>query len=1590
MWTRKATDITLHVLIFLIAVLFFTSTCWSPPAVSQIQSEPFPPFEQAVPLPDQAPVIPFFPNSGTAVSPRLDALPQFEEELKTDDGTVESGALGDGLLVVNRLTPSGYPVKLDRIRIQWDGFSGQPSPIGAQVRLLAFLDPTSAGRPVTPVQFVVDQTVTIPSVGGFVDFPLPNGPTLAAGDLYVGFQAPNPATGVIFSADTNGPQRERAFFSINNGTTFAGPLTFSDGQKANILIRAVVSTVNSGTTEELRTDDGTIDGRGLLDNSLLMVNRLTPSSYPVTLQKAKIMFVAFQGQPSPIGKSVQLVVFSDPQATGKPPANPTFQVQQNVVITRVNDFIEFDVPPVSIPSGDVYVGYGVGNPHDGVGFGADTNGTPQHRAFFSTNGGASFSGPLQLSDGTQTNLLIRAMVSRGGSGGDTQAPTVQILAPNGGETLSAGSTFGIQWTSGDNTGVTGHSIALSTDGGATFPSTVASGLAGFTQRFDWTVPTTATTTGRIKVTASDAAGNSSFDVSDQNFRISTGGGGDTQAPTVNLLVPNGGETLLAGSTFGIQWTSGDNTGVAAHSITLSTDSGATFPANVTTGLAGYIQRFDWTVPNPATTTARLKVTASDAAGNSGFDLSDGNFTIKAGNPNLPTVSINTTTPTITELGIASFVVSRTDNLDTAVTVRYTVGGSAVSGTDFIPLKGTVTIPAKMASTVFGVMPVNNPKIDPDRTIALTLASDVAYRIGAQATASVTIQDNDKMGSGTCTPAEGGSINTEDGASVTLPPGYGDGQATVSLTRIGKAPKNKGSTEVRTVSWTYHLGISYVGAFPIESEIVVTVPLVEKVFPAEWNSLGFEGVCYDEKTKTWVTMGRNPIADREKMTVTFLLPIAKMVTQGTTAKERFGPYQTGYTNTLDFKANGVNQSLMRQTQEPGSNFIITYYEATPATQYSVKADKNWNNGTSCSGTTGTADTNFVRDLDAVLNSSYRSLLALPQSPFGELSLPQKAKITKVSGGEAGESPLGGPLIVSNSKMENCQDLKNTATHELIHVFQGQYYNNLANAGYAVASSTSNQWFIEASANHFAALATGMGDAQKRTFYSDRNGSISDYLSVPITSGNDNSMYAVAHFLDWLADRYSYDIVGVTIRKRSESFYDLTNLNNAIREFQTAAADPTNQLGLAGAFPEYVKYVMTHPDGTAEFNQDIKNAMYGNTFGSQYTTLPAGLFTDSAAFMTLQKPLRPYSAVYLSVAARNASNALLVIDTSQCSGAPMQSLTYDLVGKTEAAYTNQDPVDKNKVLGGSTPWTVPEFGKGQKKTDFEQVVINGSPVTGTVNINYYILVPPKITKVSQGALLWEYSGFGKEKGKIPTEFLKGYDVYSKTLGKKLNSSPVPLQTSGVEQSFSSADITGGSTDDYIVTIVDKFDNSWPLAEVKPKLETTKYATFDMRVYGTFHYYYYDASKPGDHADYDGGGDFQIRLERVPITWTGNLHFTGTHRATNGTEYTFEGTVDPDGHGMTISASRHYLSTYYDSFWESNVRSAADAAGSLTIKETIFSITDDFFCNGGTVTINSASYAASATYDNPSSAYQKNSRTTLVSPRTATWRIDFMVNP
>ena len=132
----------------------------------------------------------------------------------------------------------------------------------------------------------------------------------------------------------------------------------------------------------------------------------------------------------------------------------------------------------------------------------------------------------------------------------------------------------------------------------------------------------------------------------------------------------------------------------------------------------------------------------------------------------PTVFVDAASTVPTEAGTASsFYISRTVATTSALTVNYTMSGTATNGTDYALLSGTATIPANALGIVIPITPTNDTTAEGTESIIMTLAAGSYSRSPLPATLYLT--DND-----TLTPSvaftTAGSTVAESAGTVNIP------------------------------------------------------------------------------------------------------------------------------------------------------------------------------------------------------------------------------------------------------------------------------------------------------------------------------------------------------------------------------------------------------------------------------------------------------------------------------------------------------------------------------------------------------------------------------------------------------------------------------------------------------------------------------------------------------------------------------------------------------------------------------------------------------------------------------------------------------
>ena len=115
-------------------------------------------------------------------------------------------------------------------------------------------------------------------------------------------------------------------------------------------------------------------------------------------------------------------------------------------------------------------------------------------------------------------------------------------------------------------------------------------------------------------------------------------------------------------------------------------------------------------------------------------------------PDQPVVTIAALQAEATEAGRRAGVlrVSRAGSTAVALSVNYTISGSATSGSDYLALSGSLTLPTGVTSADITLTPIDDRLVEDPEIVIVSLASNAAYTVGQPGTATVTIVSDDSV------------------------------------------------------------------------------------------------------------------------------------------------------------------------------------------------------------------------------------------------------------------------------------------------------------------------------------------------------------------------------------------------------------------------------------------------------------------------------------------------------------------------------------------------------------------------------------------------------------------------------------------------------------------------------------------------------------------------------------------------------------------------------------------------------------------------------------------------------------------------------
>jgi hypothetical protein len=196
----------------------------------------------------------------------------------------------------------------------------------------------------------------------------------------------------------------------------------------------------------------------------------------------------------------------------------------------------------------------------------------------------------------------------------------------------------------------------------------------------------------------------------------------------------------------------------------------------------------------------VTVTLTD---NAAYSIGTASAQITIIDDDLTTVTICPTGPDLSESGGASsFTVKRDGDLSSSLTVNYTVGGTATSGSDYVPLSGSIIIPAGETSAGFSVSALDDQLLEGTETIVVNLTNSATYNVGTPGSATLRIIDNE--------------LPTVTVSAVTAP--SGEPGATLGSFTVSRGSFTQGNLAVNVaLGSTAVNGVDYA---PIDSPVII--------------------------------------------------------------------------------------------------------------------------------------------------------------------------------------------------------------------------------------------------------------------------------------------------------------------------------------------------------------------------------------------------------------------------------------------------------------------------------------------------------------------------------------------------------------------------------------------------------------------------------------------------------------------------------------------------------------------------------------------------------------------------------------------------
>jgi hypothetical protein len=369
-------------------------------------------------------------------------------ELKKDDGSMNSAnsSLSGLNYHVIRLKPENnqYPATLSEVQIfhpyvdSWGAAAALPKT--KDINIVSAAN-TRTGNDIDNLTFY-SRTAKVSEYNQFVSYPI-EPITITSGEFVVGLSFTQGAVGASdyyrYGVGNDGSANPNSSYSSPDGKKF----TAIDNDymiRAKIISGSACTPTTSGNcTSTIAVDDNTNEGIGQGPAGMnYYVNRLTPTSYPATLKSVRL-YTPFSGYPS----NTAFTILSGTNPSGGTNVNSLRLTQTPKPLPMANGWNTYDVPPITIYSGDFVIGYGVNKPGNFATISLDSTAPIQGRSSYATalatfNQNDVLTGTGNFVTDSNVNYPIRAVLfSNCANGGCTYSvsPAIEEFSDDEGETV---------------------------------------------------------------------------------------------------------------------------------------------------------------------------------------------------------------------------------------------------------------------------------------------------------------------------------------------------------------------------------------------------------------------------------------------------------------------------------------------------------------------------------------------------------------------------------------------------------------------------------------------------------------------------------------------------------------------------------------------------------------------------------------------------------------------------------------------------------------------------------------------------------------------------------------------------------------------------------------------------------------------------------------------------------------------------------------------------------------------------------------------------------------------------------------------------